>query len=99
MVLSARIQRSALREIEAICNYLDTQSKTAADKFLDAFEAQLNHLCQGTVSYPLSRMPELAKLGYSSVPFGKYIMLFYIQDDLLIVAHVLRGRQNYAHLV
>ena len=90
---------SAERELDAIVSYLSSLSPKAASSFLDEYTKQLGFLCEGIVEYPLSRMSELAELGYRTALVNKYLFLYYIDDDMLVVAHVFHQSQNYAALV
>lgn len=99
MVYKSRILESARHELENIVSYLAEYSKDAARSFLDAYESQLDPICSSTVSYGLSRMPELALLGYHTALVGDYLFLYYIENDTVIVAHLFHQRQNYTTLV
>ena len=99
MAFRPRILESADRELGEIVAYLAGYSKNAAKTFLDEYESQLDLICSETVTYGLSRMPELAQLGYHCALVGKYLLLYYIEDDAVVVAHLFHQRQDYAKLV
>ncbi len=99
MIFNVRILPTANKELTDIVSYLNQHSKTAAKNFLDNYENQINLLRQGIVSYSLSRMPELAELGYHSAFVDDYLFLYYEEDDCIVIAHFFHQRQNYASLV
>lgn len=99
MEYEPRILESANRELSEIVAYLAGYSKDAAISFLDEYELQLNLICTETVNYGLSRMPELAQLGYHCALVEKYLFLYYIEGDTVVVAHLFHQKQNYAKLV
>ena len=99
MTCKPRILESANRELGEITTYLAGYSKDAAKAFLDEYELQLDLICSKTVMYGLSRMPELAQLGYHCALVGKYLFLYYIENDAIVVAHLFHQRQDYAKLV
>lgn len=99
MAYSSRILETACQELNDIVSYLSTYSKDAAAVFLDDFEAELDLICSGVVSFGLSRMPELAALGYRCALVGSYLFLYYIEDGVVVVAHLFHQRQDYANIV
>ncbi|BDE95497.1 type II toxin-antitoxin system RelE/ParE family toxin [Raoultibacter timonensis] len=99
MTYRPRILESADRELSQIVAYLAGHSKDAAKAFLDEYELQLDLICSKTVAYGPSRMPELAQLGYHCALVGRYLFLYYIEDDAVVVAHLFHQRQDYAKLV
>lgn len=99
MAYRSRILETANQELEGIVAYLSSYSSLAATCFLDSFEEKLDLLCSGVVSFGLSRMPELAALEYHCALVDKYLFLYYIENDELVVAHIFHQRQDYASLV
>lgn len=99
MAYRARILESANRELGDIVASLAGYSPSAARCFLEEYETQLDLICSETVSYGLSRMPELAQLGYRCALVGKHLLLYYIEGDCVVVAHLFHQRQDYAKLV
>lgn len=99
MTYSSRILESADRELGEIIAYLAGYSREAARAFLNDYELQLDLICSGTIEYRLSRMPELAQLGYHCALVGNYLFLYYIEGDIVVVAHLFHQRQDYAKLV
>lgn len=114
MAYELRILPSAEAEVESIVNYLAGLGAQAARRFVDAYRNQLNLIANGIVEYGLSRMPELAELGYHACFVNSYVMLFYYDDkktlldgenereaenQIIVVAHVFHQSQDYARLV
>lgn len=99
MAYNIRILPTAEKELEEAIVYLLGYSKKAASDLMSEYENQINLLKEGTVSYALSRMPELAKLGYHTALVGNYLFLYYIEEKTLVIAHFFHQRQDYASLV
>lgn len=99
MAYSSRILETAYQELESVVSYLSSYSSSAASFFLDSFEEKLDLICSGVVSFGLSRMPELAALGYRCALVGQYLFLYYIENDTVVVAHIFHQRQDYARMV
>ena len=55
-------------------------------------------MCENPNLYGLSRMPDLAALGYHAVFAGSYVVLCFFRQNTVFVAHVFRQRQDYARL-
>lgn len=99
MEREARILESAWAEVEEIAAYLFDRSSNAASEFLAEFEEKVSLIASGAVTFRLSRMPELAALGYRTVLIGNYVALYYEDGEAVVVAHVFHQRQDYAPLV
>lgn len=96
---SSRILETANHELEDIVSYLASHGKHTAEAFINEYAKQLDLICSGTVSYGLSRMPELALLGYRTALVGSYGILYYFENDFVVVAHIFHQSQDYAALV
>lgn len=99
MVYRSRFLDSAARELERIVASIASYNADSAAALLQHLESQLDLICSGTVSYGLSRMPELAQLGYRCALLGDYLFLYYIESDEVVVAHFFHQRQDYARHV
>ena len=102
MASEVRILPSAEAEVENIVAYLSSFGSGAARRFVTEYRHQLDVLAEGAVEYGLSRMPELAALGYRACFVGSYILLYYREPGVAgaaVVAHVFHQRQDYARLV
>ena len=90
---------SAEEEVEAIVSYLTALGNQAARGFVEAYRKQLTLLESGVIDYGLSKLPELASLGYHSCSVNRYVLLYYREGDDIYIAHVFHQRQDYACLV
>lgn len=94
-----RVLPSAHEEIDETVAWLAGRSPDAARSFLAGYRSKLELLASGTLEYPLSHLPELARLGYRACGFGSYVMLYYVEKDAAVVAHVFHQHRNYGRLV
>lgn len=99
MACNVRIQPTALRELDAIVDYLRGFGAQAASSFLDEWDAMLERLHEGAIEYPLSRFDALARLGYRAVLVKGYVALYFCEGDCRIIAHVFHQSQDYASIV
>ena len=99
MACRVRIQQTAETELQAIVAYLVAFGPGTAAAFLDAWEAMLVSLRDGTVEHRLSRFVPLARLGYHSVLVKGYLALYFEEGDDVVIAHVVHRSQDYAGLV
>lgn len=95
------ILAEAQREFRDIVGYLVgvLQSPRAAQRFMDEFDAQLALVSENPGIYGLSRVPELAARGYRCASVGSYVMIYKVQADAIVVAHIFHQSQDYARLV
>lgn len=91
----------ARREFDYILEYLvmRTGGTSAASALLDEFAGKIALVCENPELFGLSRMPELAALGYRSFPVKSYVVLYFYRDGQVFVAHIFHQRQDYARLV
>lgn len=101
MAYKQQILPTAQIEIRNIVAYMADVlcQPTAAASFLDEFDYQFELVADNPRIHGLSRMSELASLGYRSMLVKKYIALYYIEGDSVVVAHVFHQSQDYAHLI
>lgn len=99
MASNVRIQPTALKELEAIVAYLANFGPHTAGAFLDAWSALLNELSDGSVEYGPSRFEVLARLGYRTALLKNYVVLFFKEEDAVVIAHIFHQRQDYARIV
>lgn len=99
MAYDVVILPSAHEELDSEIAYLTARSKKAATRLLKDYREKLESLASSIVSFPLSRMPELAARGFHTALLGDYLFLYYIEDNTLVVAHFFHQRQDYASLV
>lgn len=95
------ILSSAQLEYESVVGYLavDLASRKAAGAFIAEFEHRLNLVCDMPEMYGLSRVPELAAMGYRPMPVNRYVILYRFDGEKVIVAHIFHQTQDYARLV
>lgn len=95
------ILKSAQVEYREIVAYLAEvlKSPQAAVRFMNEFDYQLDLIAENPELFSLSRMPELAARGYRTAHVNNYLMLYKIQDQSVVVAHVFHQSQDYARLV
>ena len=91
----------AQRDFDDIVQYLaiDLASPQAARHFIDEFVKKMALVCQSPHLYSLSRIPEIANRGYRPMPVMRYVALYSIRGDLIVVAHIFHQSQDYARYV
>ncbi len=101
MAYKRKILKEAAREYREIVRYLATVlgSPDAARGFMDEFDYQLDLACAMPELYGLSRMKELAALGYRSMLVKNYVALYKIEGNVVVIAHIFHQSQDYAKLV
>lgn len=99
MASEVRILPSAEEELSEVVGYLAVRSQQAAVRFLAAYEEKLELLASGTVDFALSHLPELARLGYHACRVQSYVLLYYREENAVVIAHVFHSSRNYARLV
>ena len=95
------ILSSAQLEFESIVEYLAVElaSPTAAERFMAEFKYQLDLTCNMPEMHALSRMPELAAMGYRAMLVNTYVALYRFDGEKVVVAHIFHQTQDYAHLI
>ena len=71
----------------------------AARSLLDTFDSTLENIEKYPLMYPLASEPRLARMGYRKVLMGSYLMLYRLEGESALVAHVFHQRREYARLV
>ncbi len=99
MTCEVRIQPTAQKELESIVAYLSSLGLGAARSFLGEWETAIEGLRDGVVEHRLSRFETLARLGYRTIIVGSYIILYFKEGDVAIVAHLFHQSQDYANIV
>ena len=100
MAFSYVLLAGAQREYADIVHYLCeiAESPQAAAGFADEFDAQIELVCENPYIHALSRMPELAARGYRPFFVKRYVVLYRVANDLVVVAHIFHQTQDYARL-
>ncbi len=99
MVYKPRILPSAENELDGIISYLAGHGPHTARAFTSEYRKQLDLLASGTIDYGLSKLPELAALGYHACLVNSHVLLYYYDGEDVVVAHVFHQSQDYARLV
>lgn len=99
MAYKPRILPSAQEELDNIISYLLVFGPNTAKAFTSKYRQQLELLASGTVDYGLSKNAELAALGYHACLVNSYVMLYYFEDDYVVIAHIFHQSQDYTRLV
>ena len=90
---------AAREDIISIVEHLYSMGSNPRKSLLSDLRKCLGVLRDGIVEYPFSRIDSLAAKGYCSTIFGKYVLLYYVEGDAAVVAHIFHQRQDYARLV
>lgn len=101
MAYPSVILSSAQLEYEAIVGYLalDLANPAAAERFMKEFSHQLDLVREMPEIHALSRVPELATLGFRPMLINNYIALYRFDGEKVIVAHIFHQTQDYARFV
>lgn len=99
MAYKVKTLPSALHEIDEIISYLNGHGRQATDSFRKTLRSQVGLIESGVVDFGLSHIQELADLGYHTCRVNSYALLYYYEDDAVVIAHIFHQRQDYARLV
>lgn len=99
MAYKIKILPTAEQDIDEIVSYLLQHGRSTAHHFVDKYRHQLDLLSSGVVDYGLSHLPELSELGYHSCQINSYVLLYYFEEENLVIAHVFHQGQDYASFV
>ncbi len=96
---SVQILDPAQAELEDIANlYLSLVGASSARKITDKIYEALNQLTQFPLSGPPVRDLELRSLGYRFLVVEKFILIYRLIDNIVIVYHIFDGRSDYPTL-
>lgn len=79
--------------------YLAGFGPQTAASFLDEWERMLARLRDGDIEHRLSRFDILARLGYHTVLVKGYIVLFFKEENSIVIAHLFHQSQDYANII
>lgn len=101
MAYRITIAAEAAREYEQIVSYLSgiLNSKQTAQGFADEFARQVESVRANPEIHALSRMSELAARGYRPLLVNRYIALYKVVGEEVVIAHIFHQSQDYAKLV
>lgn len=88
-------------DIESIVRYMlhSLASSAAASDFLNKLDTVVEQIAEHPLMYPLSTEPRLTAMGYHKALINRYILLYRMNGNDVVVAHVFHSSQNYAKLV
>lgn len=97
VVFAAEVERDR----DAVVAYLIDSlcERNAAARFLGELDAVIDVLEKLPESYPLVYEERLAAMGYRRASFMRYLALFKIDGDRVIITNVFHQSQDYARLV
>lgn len=85
------VSPQASRDLEAIADYIAEHNPYAALKVVDVIE----HGLQKLIAHPFSGMPrEDIGAGIRHVVAGRYLALYRVADEAVVVLRVLHGRRR-----
>ena len=92
---------AARDELDAVIEYLITASGSTrpAETLVAELMRQIDRARENPTMFALSRMPNLAALGYRAMFVDDYIVLYLHRSDTIFIAHIFHQRQDYAHLI
>lgn len=95
------ILAEARQEYRGIVGYLVgvLQSKQAAWNFMEEFDKQVSLVVENPELYGLSRVPELAELGYRCAPVKNYLVLYKAADGQIVVCRIIHRSRDYTRLL
>lgn len=100
MAYSYRFLDEARNELDCILSFLTMSSGPAAARsFLDELEEKIGFVYANPTLFGLSRLDELAALGYRSFFVKTYVVLCFFRGEQIFLAHIFHQRQDYARLV
>ena len=94
-----RILDPAQGELEEIARlYCSLAGPDSARKITDGIYEALEQLARFPLSGPAMRDAELRSLGYRFVVVDKYIVIYRLIGDMVVVYHIFDGRSDYPTL-
>ena len=85
-------------ELVSHARFIARVSRPAAEHFYREFEAVLKRLQENPLQFPPYENPNLPANFYHRASFAKwYSIIFYLDNDAVIVDAVMDGRSNFAN--
>ena len=66
---------------------------------VQALLAQVSLVAENPELYGLSRVPELAELGYRRAPVKNYLVLYKVADGQIVVCRIIHRSRDYTRLL
>jgi len=91
--MAIRTSPEAEAELDDIWYYIATESSSVevADRLLDTIDDQFALLAKHPL---LGRSRDDLKPGLRSIAVGAYVVLYRVEDEDVVILHVLRGRRD-----
>ncbi len=95
------LSKTAAKEYRQIVNYLARVLKNpqAAKGFMEEFEQQTQRIRENPEIFAVSRIKELAALGYRTFLVNSYIGVYRLSEGKVFIAHIFHQSQDYARLI
>ncbi len=90
--MTIRWSRTAVLDLKAIREYIAKDRPTAARRIALRIRDSVRHLEQFPLSGKIGRVPNTREF---VIPGSSYIVVYKIEDDEVLIAAVLHGRQNW----
>jgi toxin ParE1/3/4 len=87
------ISRVAEDDLESIADYIAADNPRRALSFLQELRAHCSRITGAPLAWPAR--PELGS-GIRSSAFGRYVIFFRIDDNMLLIVRVLHGARDMA---
>ena len=100
MIYDVEVTATAEKDLDGIIAYLlSCGQPQAAAAFLGEFGHKKTLIAGNPELYGFSRMPELFTRGYRTFLFQRYIALYRLMENRVLIDHVFHQRQDYASLI
>lgn len=100
MAYDVALADAAEHDRDVIAGYLLYQLKSpqATGNFLDSLDGVIDRLRYNPLIFAVSSDANLGALGYRIYPFMRYVALYRLEGDLVIIGRIFHASQDYARL-
>ena len=77
----------------------EVRSAYDGGKAVEEFDKQVSLVAETPELYGLSRVPELAELGYRCAPVKNYLVLYKVADGQIVVCRIIHRSRDYTRLL
>ncbi len=95
--MRTRLSAAALLELEAIGDYIATDSRMRADGFVRELLDRCAGLAQHSERYPI--LMEYRGEGMRRAPYRSYLIFYSIRDDEIRIHHIVHSARDYVRLL
>jgi addiction module RelE/StbE family toxin len=97
MAYNLKITKSAKKDISRIIYYIinELKSPITAEKLINNIDKKYDNLIENPKIYEKCNNERLCKKGYRKVLIGKYLLIYKIEKDSVIVLRFFHGFQDY----